>query len=66
MNEDLTADLPLWDDEQAYALMCQLCEKYQIPVDAFRELVAIVRRHQHRERARGLPEEFDAVFERIN
>jgi len=66
MDAELTADLPLWDDEQAYALLCALCEKYQVPVDAFRELVAIERRNQHRQRARGIYDEFDAVFERMN
>lgn len=66
MDEELTADLPLWDDELAYALLCELCNKHQIPPDAFRELVAIERRHQHRERARGIYEEFDAVFDRIS
>ena len=65
MDEELTADLPLWDDEQAYALLCELCAQHQVPVDVLRELVAIERRHQHRERTRGIYEEFDAVFERM-
>jgi hypothetical protein len=66
MDEELTTDLPLWDDEQAYALLCELCQKHDVPVDGLRELVAIERRHQHRERARGIYEEFDAVFERMS
>lgn len=66
MEEELTADLPLWVDNQAYTLLCQLCDKHQISTDAFRELVAIERRHQHRGRARGIYEEFDAVFERVS
>lgn len=66
MDVDLITDLPLWDDDQAYALLCELCEKHQVPPEAFRELVAIERRHQHRERARGIYEEFDAVFELVS
>jgi hypothetical protein len=65
MDETLTADLPLWADEKAYALLCELSAEHQIPVDAFRELVAIERRHQHRERARGIYEELDDVFYRM-
>ncbi|MDP2829770.1 MAG: hypothetical protein Q8O37_14335 [Sulfuricellaceae bacterium] len=65
MDEELTADLPLWDDEQAYSLLCELCAKHQVLVDSFRELVAIERRHQHRVKARGIYDEFDAVFERM-
>jgi hypothetical protein len=37
-----------------------------VPVDVFRELVAIERRHQHRERARGIYDEFDTAFERMD
>jgi len=66
VDEELTADLPLWDDEQAFALLCDLCSKHQVPVDVFRELVAIERRHQHRERARGIYDEFDTAFERMD
>lgn len=66
MDEELTADLPLWDDEKAYALLCELCQKHGVPVDVLRELVAIERRNQHRERARGIYEELDAAFERMN
>ena len=63
MEEEPTVDSPLWNDEQAYALLCALCEKHQVPVDSFRELVAIERRHQHRGRAHGIYEELDAVLE---
>lgn len=66
MEETLTEDLPLWSDGTAYALLCELCDEYRIPVDAFRELVTIARRHQHRERARGIYEELDDVFNRID
>ncbi len=64
--EELTSDLPLWADSEAYNVLEQLCDKYQVPVDLFRELVAIERRHQHREKARGIYEEFDDVFDRMD
>ena len=35
MDEELTADLPLWFDKEAYELLCQLCEIHQIPPDVF-------------------------------
>lgn len=66
MDDDLTADLPLWDDSKAFALLQQLCAKHEIPIDVFRELVAIERKHQHREKARGIYDEFDAVFEKVS
>ena len=66
MDEELTADLPLWFDKEAYELLCQLCDTHQIPPDVFRELVAIERSHQHRERARGIYDEFDAAFDKVS
>lgn len=65
MDDELTIDLPLWDDKESFKLLQTLCAKHEIPEDAFRELVAIVSKHQHRERARGISDEFDVVFERI-
>lgn len=66
MDDELTADLPLWADDQAYALLQDACARHGVPIDVFRELVAIERRHQHRERARGISEEFDDVFSRMD
>jgi hypothetical protein len=64
--DELTSDLPLWADVDAYQVLKRLCEQHKVPVDAFRELVAIERLHQHRERARGIYEEFDDVFRRMD
>lgn len=64
--DEMTSDLPLWADAEAYRLLERLCEEHQVPVEAFRELVAIERRHQHRERARGIYDEFDDVFGRMD
>jgi hypothetical protein len=66
VDDDLTADLPLWTDEQAYALLKEICDSHTVPVDVFQELVSIERRHQHRERARGIYEEFDNAFARMD
>lgn len=66
MDDELTADLPLWADDQAYALLQDACTRHGVPVDVFRELVAIERRHQHRGRAHGISEEFDAAFSRMD
>jgi len=64
--DELTSDLPLWADDEAYHVLKELCERHKVPVDAFQELVAIERRHQHRERARGIYEEFDDIFGRMD
>lgn len=66
MDDELTADLPLWTDGPAYALLREVCERHAVPVDVFQELVGIERRHQHRERARGIYEEFDNAFARMD
>jgi len=55
-------DLPLWSDPQAFAILEELCNKYRVPVDTFRELVAEQRINQHRERARGIYDRFDEIF----
>lgn len=65
MDDEMIADLPLWGEPDAYEILCDLCETYQIDPDDFRDLVAIERRNQHRERARGIYDEFDAVFSRV-
>lgn len=61
MNEHVQ-DLPLWNDPQAFEILEELCKKYQVPVDIFRELVAEQRKNQHRERARGISERFEEIF----
>jgi hypothetical protein len=66
VDDDLTADLPLWADEQARALLEKTCTAHAVPVDVFQELVGIERRHQHRERARGIYDEFDNAFARMD
>jgi len=66
MEDHLPNDLPLWKDGNAYRVLEELCARHQVPVEVLKELVAIERRHQHRERARGIYDEFDSAFERMN
>lgn len=66
MDDELTADLPLWADYDAYALLQEVCTRHGVPVDVFRELVTIERRHQHREKAHGIYDEFDDAFTRMD
>ena len=66
MDDEFTADLPLWTDEEAYARLQEICARHAVPVEVFQELVGIERRHQHRERARGIYEEFDNAFSRMD
>lgn len=55
-------DLPLWNDPQAFSILEELCAKHNVPVDVFRELVAEQRINQHRERARGIYDRLDEIF----
>ena len=66
MEDHLSSDLPLWKDDKAYRVLEELCAKHQVPVEVLKELVAIERHHQHRERARGIYDEFDSAFERMD
>lgn len=66
MQDNLSSDLPLWKDEKAYRVLEELCAHHQVPVEILKELVAIERRHQHREVARGIYDEFDSTFERMD
>jgi hypothetical protein len=66
VDADLTSDLPLWADQEAYALLKEICASHSVPMEVFQELVGIERRHQHRERARGIYDEFDNAFSRMD
>lgn len=59
-------DLPLWRDNDAYSVLEELCDTHQVPIDVLKELVTIEKQHQHRERARGIYEEFDSAFEQMD
>jgi hypothetical protein len=53
-------DLPLWSDPEAKEMLLKLCEKYQVPLQVFEDLVVIQRERQDQERARGV---YDAITE---
>ncbi len=63
---EISNDLALWQDNQAYQVLEELCVQYQVPVDILKELVAIERQHQHRDRARGIYDDFDNVFGKMD
>lgn len=53
-------DLPLWSDPEAKEMLLKLCEKHQVPLQVFEDLVVIQRERQDQERARGV---YDAITE---
>jgi hypothetical protein len=59
-------DLPLWADEDAYAILLESCKKHNVDAELFAELVALQRKYENMERARGIYEDFDYVFERMD
>lgn len=66
MSEVYLGDLPLWSDTEARDVMEKLCEKHNVPVDVFTELVAIQRRNQDRARALGIYDAFSEVLSRMD
>ena len=54
MNNDELKDLPLWGDPETNTLFEQLCEESGIPSSQIRALLALQRRFNHMERARGI------------
>lgn len=59
-------ELPLWRDDNAYRVLEKLCAIHQVPIEVLKELVTIERQHQHREKARGIYDEFDSAFEQMD
>ncbi len=63
MPEVYLGDLPLWSDNEARDVMEKLCQKHNVPVDVFTELVAIQRHNQDRSKAFGI---YDAISEALS
>lgn len=57
-------DLPLWHDPQAYRTVCTVLERHGVPEERFASLVKAYRSHAHKQRTRGLNDDFDAIFAR--
>lgn len=55
-------DLPLWRDPQAYQTVCDVLERHGVPEERFASLVEAYRSHAHKQRTRGLNDDFDAIF----
>ena len=64
-DEIYIGDLPIWADEDAHAILLKACEKHSVDVDLFAELIALQRKYQNMQRARGIYDDIDYVFERM-
>lgn len=56
------ADLPLWADAGANAILEQVCSKHSVPMSVITELVALQRERQHQERAAGIFARFEEIL----
>lgn len=66
MDEEIyIGDLPLWSDGDAHAIFLEACRVHRVDPDLFAELVALQRKYQNMQRARGIYEDIDYVFERM-
>ncbi|MGY6130037.1 DNA modification system-associated small protein (plasmid) [Paraburkholderia strydomiana] len=59
------ADLPLWSDDNARALLEEVCTRHGVPVDVLTELVVTQRERQHQERAHGINKRFEEILGRL-
>lgn len=66
MAEIYLGDLPLWSDEEAKQVLLELCDKHNVPLDVFEELVAIQRDRQDQERAHNIYDAFTEVLGRMD
>jgi hypothetical protein len=58
-------DMPLWSDDEAKAVLSEVCKKHGVPVDVITELVIVQRERQHQERARNINPRFEEILGRI-
>jgi hypothetical protein len=65
-DDNLLADLPLWADSDANAVLEKICEKYNVPIDVLGELVSLQRERQHQERAAGIYARFEEILGRMD
>ncbi len=56
------ADLPLWRDGEAHAVLLEILSKHSVEEEIFAKLIAAYRDHAHKQRARGLTADFDVIF----
>lgn len=55
-------DLPLWRDPLVHATVRDLLHQHGVSDEQFARLVAAYRDHAHKQRARGLNDDFDAIL----
>lgn len=66
MIEVSIADLPLWADDDAYAILQKICLRQRVPIDVVTELVILQRERQHQERAAGIYARFEEILGRFD
>lgn len=55
-------DLPLWRDPDVHATVGALLQRHGVSDEQFARLVSAYRSHAHKQRTRGLNEDFDAIL----
>lgn len=55
--------IPLFDQGDARDALKRRCREAKIPIKLLEDLVEVVREHVGRERARGLPMQFDQLLD---
>lgn len=55
-------DLPLWRDPEAYKTVNSLLFQHGVSEEQLARLVSAYRGHAHKQRTRGLNDEFDAIL----
>ena len=55
-------DLPLWRDPDVHATVSALLFKHGVSDEQFARLVSAYRGHAHKQRTRGLNDDFDAIL----
>ena len=55
-------DLPLWRDPDVHATVSALLHQHGVSDEQFARLVSAYRDHAHKQRARGLNDDFDAIL----
>jgi len=53
-DDSYIADLPLWSDVKANAVLTDVCATHGVPIEVITELVSLQRERQHQERAAGV------------
>ncbi|HEY9080471.1 DNA modification system-associated small protein [Magnetovibrio sp.] len=66
VDDGYLSDLPLWQDDDARAILEKVCAEFDVPVDVITELVTLQREKQHQERAAGSYARIEEIIGRID